>query len=427
MPCAIIASRVSGLRGDGMRVLFWVVAIFAAAAGLVVAARYNTGYALLVLPPYRVELSLNLLAVLVAGSAIVAYMAIRLIAGTLGLPARVRRYRAARRRARQLAALLEALREWLAGRYARAEKVAATVTLDDYAGLAAVIAAKCAHALRAFDRRDEHLLRARTLGEQDDTARTVTEAAFLLDQQHPREALEALQALGPRKHTAALRLEMQAQQVLRNWDAVVPLIDQLERRGVFDAAHAERLRRRARAESFRRKDARMLAESWKKLPDAQRTDPQVAAAAARAYMAAGDANAAQRIIESSLDRNWDAGLVTLYGLCAGDAVRQIERAEKWLQNHAGDATLLLALAQLCARRSLWGKAQSYVEASIAVEETYAAHLEAARLYERAGDGEAANRHYRQSLELAVARIRDTEEARRRLYSLRASDQASPAG
>lgn len=410
-----------------MRVLFWVLAIFALAAGLVVAARYNTGYALLVLPPYRIELSLNLLAILVLGSAIAAYLVIRVVAATVDLPSRVRRYRAERRRSRELGALLEALREWLSGRYARAEKAAASVTLQDYAGLAAVIAAKCAHALRAFDRRDEHLARARTLGEPDETARMVTEAEFLLDQQHPREALEALQALGPRKHTAALRLEMQAQQVLRNWDAVVPLIDQLERRGVFDEAHAERLRRRARAESFRRKDARMLAELWKKLPDAQRTDPQVAAAAARAYMAGGDATGAQRILEASLDRNWDAALVSLYGLCEGDTVRQIERAEAWLRRQPRDATLLLTLAQLCARQELWGKAQSYVEASIAVEETYSAHFEAARLYERAGNLDAANRHYRESLDLAVARIRDTEEARRRLYSLRASAQATPAG
>ena len=409
-----------------MRALFWIVLTFALAAGLVVAARYNTGYALLVFPPYRVELSLNLLALLVVGAAILAYLIVRAVTATVALPARVRRYRAERRRSRELGALLTAVREWIAGRYARAEKTAASVTLEEYAGLACVVAAKAAHALRAFDRRDDHLSRARTFGEHDETARTIAEAEFLLDQQHPREALEALQTLGPRRHTAALRLEMQAQQVLRNWDAVVPLIDQLERRGVFDEAHAERLRRRARAESFRRSDTDRLAELWKKLPDEQRTDPQVAAAAARAYIAGGDAVGAQRILEASLDCTWDATLVSLYGICAGDTMRQIERAEAWLKVHSGDAALLLALGQLCARQGLWGKARSYVDASIAVDANYAAHLEAAHLCERAGDAEAANRHYRESLALAVARIREIEEARRRLYSLRASTQAAPA-
>lgn len=410
-----------------MRALFWILAIFAAAAGLVVAARYNTGYALLVLPPYRVELSLNLLVALVIAAAALTYYLIRGVTAAVGLPERVRAYRAASRRQRELDTLLDALRYWLAGRYGRAEKSAASVTLPGYAGVAAVIAARCAHALRAYERRDQHLERARLLDEADDTARRVAEAEFLIDQQRPREALDVLTALGPRRHTAAVRLEMQAQQTLRNWDAVVPLITQLEKRGVFDAAHAERLRRRAHAESFRRKDIDVLAGLWKRLSDDERCDAQVAAAAARACMVGGDAAAAQRVIEASLERNWDAGLVALYGECAGDAVRQIERAEAWLRQHPRDGALLLALGQLCARQALWGKAQSYVEASIAVDPTYLAHLEAARLAERAGNAEAACRHYRTSLELAVVRIRDTEEARRRLYSLRASTQATPAG
>jgi len=43
-----------------MRGLFWVVGLFAVAVGLVLAARYNNGYVLLVLPPWRAELSLKI-------------------------------------------------------------------------------------------------------------------------------------------------------------------------------------------------------------------------------------------------------------------------------------------------------------------------------------------------------------------------------
>ena len=42
-----------------MKTLFWVVALFALAVGLVVAARYNEGYVLVVFPPYRIEVSVN--------------------------------------------------------------------------------------------------------------------------------------------------------------------------------------------------------------------------------------------------------------------------------------------------------------------------------------------------------------------------------
>ena len=47
----------------------------------------------------------------------------------------------------------------------------------------------------------------------------------------------------------------------------------------------------------------------------------------------------------------------------------IERAESWLKQHPDDAALLLTLGRLCAQQELWGKAQSYLDASIAVEPT----------------------------------------------------------
>ena len=43
-----------------MRALFWLLTLAALAVGLALAARYNDGYVLLVLPPWRAEVSLNL-------------------------------------------------------------------------------------------------------------------------------------------------------------------------------------------------------------------------------------------------------------------------------------------------------------------------------------------------------------------------------
>ena len=42
-----------------MRLLIWVVALFALAVGLTVAARYNTGYMLLVLPGTNARSGMN--------------------------------------------------------------------------------------------------------------------------------------------------------------------------------------------------------------------------------------------------------------------------------------------------------------------------------------------------------------------------------
>ena len=43
-----------------MKGLLWVLALFALAVGISLAAHVNDGYVLLVLPPYRAEISLNL-------------------------------------------------------------------------------------------------------------------------------------------------------------------------------------------------------------------------------------------------------------------------------------------------------------------------------------------------------------------------------
>jgi HemY protein len=237
----------------------------------------------------------------------------------------------------------------------------------------------------------------------------------LLDQRRFQDALLALRAL-PDKHTAALRLELKAQQQARNWQQVLVLIDQLERRSVFDAAQASQLRRYAHAENLKRKaiDLRSLDECWQKIPADQKRDPKVAAAGAQCYLALGGAAQALQIIEQALAAEWDAELVGLYADCEGaDTIRQIERAEQWLKSNPGEAALLLTLGRLCARQELWGKAQNYLEASISVEPLYSAHLVLAQLHDRLGNTDAARRHYRESLDLAVNQLKQMTGGRRR--------------
>lgn len=399
-----------------MRALFWVIAIFALAAGLVVAARYNTGYVLLVLPPYRIELSLNLLLVLLFVAFVAGYLLVRMVSGTVRLPARVHEYRLARRRQKAQATLLEALQEFFAGRYARAEKAAASsIKLGEHAALCAILAARAAHELRAFERRDAYLAQAATLAADDDAVRIVTEAELLLDQRRFQEALDTLRSL-PRKHTAALRLELKAQQAAKNWEQVLALVDQLEKRGVFDVEQAEQIRGHAQAENLKRKalDSRALAEAWQKVPARQKKDTRVAAAAAQCFIALGGCAKAHEIIEQSLNESWDSTLVGLYGECeGGDTLRRIERAETWLKRQSNDAVLLLTLGRLCAQQGLWGKAQSYLEAGIAIEPTYSGLFALAQLQEKLGNADAAHRHFRESLELAVGQLRQLTGGRRK--------------
>ena len=73
-----------------MRALLWGAGLFAVAVGLVIAARYNNGYVLLVLPPWRAELSLNLAIMLALSVFLIAYVLARTIIITATMPSRVR-------------------------------------------------------------------------------------------------------------------------------------------------------------------------------------------------------------------------------------------------------------------------------------------------------------------------------------------------
>ncbi len=399
-----------------MRWVLWILGLFACAVAFALILRFNTGYALLLWPPYRVELSLNLaLLLLIAGFAVV-YLLLRFTFGAIGLPGKVREFRERRRRERTHSLIRQALHAFFEGRYGRAEKAAANaMESGESPALCAVLAARAAHELRHYEQRDSYLARAEKLAPEDGAMRIIATAGMLLDEHRFQEALLALKAV-PEKHTTALRLELKAQQQAKHWEQTLPLIDQLERRGVFDAAHAGQLRGYAHAENLKRKslDLHSLEECWQKIPAPQRRDAKVAGAAARCFMALDDCAQANRIIEQALEVEWDSELAGLYSECAGgEATRRIERAEKWLKNNPREAVLLLVLGRLCAQQELWGKAQSYLEASIAVEPTYSAHLALAQLHEKLGNPDAANRHYRASLELAVAQLKQMTGGRRR--------------
>ncbi len=399
-----------------MRWVFWILGLFALAVAVALALRFNDGYALLVWPPYRVELSLNFLVLLLGAAFVAGYLLVRFIFGAVALPAKVREYRERRRREDSRAILLDAVRAYFEGRFGRSEKSAAGVAeAAETAALGLVLAARAAHELRHYDERDAYLARAEALAPDEPAMRIIAAADMLLDQRRFQEALLELKGL-PEKHTAALRLELKAQQQAKNWEQALQLVDQLERRSVFDATQAAQLRRYAHVENLKRKalDRRALDECWQKIPAEQKRDVKIAAAAALCYLALGGVAQAQQIVEQALAMEWDSELVGLYAECDGpDTIRQIERAEQWLKSNRRDAVLLLTLGRLCARQELWGKAQNYLEASISVEPLHSAHLVLAELHDRLGNADAARRHYRESLDLAVNQLKQITGGRRR--------------
>jgi len=388
-----------------MKTLLWLLAAFALAAGLSVALHENEGYVLFVYSPWRIELSLNLFLVLLVAAFAGAYFVVRAVAQTLQLPAYVRafRIRQGERKARE--ALEQSLQALYEGRFGRAVKLAARAyDLGQWRTLAALVAARASQRMRSFALRDTWIAKARA-GEPDWRQATLTaEAELLLEERRYDEARSVLLELhaGGARHIATLSALLRAEQGLGNWSEVVRIARLLEKRDAMprEALDGIVVNARIATLSLKALDARALAEYWRSIPAAEQRRARIAGAAAGAWMQLGDGRAAQLAIENALAAAWEPELVLLYGECSdNEAIPRIERAEAWLKDRPQDADLLLTLGRLCAKRELWGKARSYLEASIGLSPVRDAHIELARLCDRIGLAGEADRHYRAAAQL----------------------------
>ena len=105
-----------------MKGLIWLLIVFAAAIALALIGRSETGYALFVYPPYRVEVSLVLFVLVAVIGFGLLYVLSRMVHQLIAIPAQLRAYRARRRKARAQGALVAALQSYFEGRYVRAVK-----------------------------------------------------------------------------------------------------------------------------------------------------------------------------------------------------------------------------------------------------------------------------------------------------------------
>ncbi|CAG9934219.1 heme biosynthesis HemY N-terminal domain-containing protein [Candidatus Nitrotoga arctica] len=389
-----------------MKFLVWLLGLFSLAVALKLAA-HNPGYVLLVYPPYRIEVSLTLFVLMMLALFVLGYFTVRLALSAVRLPAYVRQFRIERAHRKGRSAMMEALDAFFEGRFAVAEKAAVrAMELGESSGLNPVIAARAAHELREFERRDAYLASADNESAGVSTMRWMAQAKFNLDQHQPQAALQSLKELresGVKGHVGALHLELRAQQQARNWDAILDVVDQLEKRSAMDSVAVAQIRQQAWLEKIRAHtlDAPALLAIWKSTPGEFKRRPKVVAAAARAFIHQGDCRNARQIITDRLNAAWDSDLVMLYGEClTGEAGSHIEQAEHWLKQHPDDAGLLLVLGKLCLHQGLWSKAQNYLDASNSIVPSSVAYTTLGHLSEKLHQPDEAFKYFQKAMALA---------------------------
>lgn len=387
-----------------MRAALWLLALFGVAVAAALFAGNNQGTITLYWPPYRIDLSLNMVVLLLVGGFVTIYAALRALAALLELPHQARRWRVQQKERAMHSALLDALTHLLGGRFIRSRKAAAAALSQESAlaasgenvphgrqlrALAHLVAAESSHALQDSATRESHLNDALqeapargTAGEQElHEGAQMRAARWSLDDRDASAALERLAALpqGTARRTLALRIKLKATRLARQTQDALETARLLGKHRAFSANAAQSIVRGLATELINSAhDTAQLQRIWLSLELAERNMPELAIHAAQRLATLGG-EAAQ--IRTWLLPVWERMVAQPGALADHHALKLVRALETgldaldapWLarieaaqQANPRDARLQYLAGMACLKRELWGKAQQLL--------TQAAHL-----------------------------------------------------
>ncbi len=337
------------------------------------------------------------------------YLLIRMLFRLLGIPERLhewKRKRGARRARRTLTLGLVGLSE---GKWKEAEKnLTQYVKQSETPLLNYLAAAKAAQQQGAHERRDGYLKQAHLSMPSADVAVGLTQAELQLAHEQYEQALATLrhlQGIAPH-HAYVLKLLKDLYLRLQDWTQLQGLLPELGKRKVISKEELKELEllvyRKLLAKAAAVADPERLTMVWNGIPKAIRAERVLMTDYCGHLMNKGKGGLAEPLLRDMLRHQWDDGLVELYGqLPLEKPAAALTVAESWLEKQPQNPVLLLVLGRLSLQNALWGKARSYLEASIGIRPTTEAYCELGRLLERLGESEEAMRIYRSGLAVAV--------------------------
>lgn len=430
-----------------MRAALWFLALFGMAVAIALFAGNNQGTITVFWPPYRVDLSLNLVVLVLALLFFTLHVALRALAALFAMPGHARSWRIQHQERGMHVALLDALSHMLAGRFIRARKAAEMVLTREsamtrggetlvYSGrlraLSHLLAAESAQSLQDKVAREEHFRQALEQASHHDAQGTreavqLRAARWALEDQDAQAALQWLDELplGASRRTIALRLRLKAARMARQTPLALETARLLAKHRAFSEVAAHGILRGLALELvLTAYDPDQLQSVWNQLEAAERLTPEVAIAAAqRMLKLEGDVDLARtwllpiwermvahpgaltEVQRISLIRVLESSFATAYGTPEAEWLTRIEKAQ--MANPADSALQYLA-GITCMRLQLWGKAQQLLKQSLPrlqdaelERNTWAALAE---LAERRGDVEASTQSWQNAAKAATTRL-----------------------
>jgi HemY protein len=270
-------------------------------------------------------------------------------------------------------------------------------------------AAKAAHELGNYTRRDSYLQKAHDISPENDVVIGLAQAQLQLNQGQLEQALASLghlRELAP-KHPFVLKLLHRLYIHLGDNRALLKLLPILRKAKVIEAEQDYQLQLNSYIQLLTAAESKNegvkgyagLQLFWDNVPKALRNEPRLVYAYIKRLMVYPEAQAEiESLLQKTLNKNWDNELIKLYGLRFTEhPTVQLTKAEAWLKQRVNNAALLLTLGRLSVRCQLWGKARSYYENSLRLESNPETYLAYGQLLEQLGEYDSARENYRNGL------------------------------
>jgi len=429
-----------------MRVALWFLGLFGVAVALALFASGNEGSLALYWPPYRIDLSLNLFAVLLAVCFVLMYLALRGLAVLFAMPGQARQWRLRHQERVMYAALLDALSHLMAGRFIRARKAAELVIARETAltqsgevwseatrlrVLAHLLAAESAQALQDRPSRDGHFQQALAQSALTDAVGTrdgvqLRAVRWSLEDRDIDQALKWLGDLpaGVARRTLALRLRLKVARLAGRQDLALETARLLVKHRAFNGVAASSLLRALALEWIgATHEVDQLLALWAKLDASERALPEVATTAAgRLLRLGGDVSCAldwllpvwQRMLApgQGLSEEQKVFLIRVMENAFSAAGRTIDdvwlaRVEAAQTADPGDPVLQYLAGVACLHLQLWGKAQQLIRQALPrLNDTgllTRAWQVLAELAQRQGDDELAAQAWKNAAQVTLRR------------------------
>lgn len=397
-----------------MKWLFGTLLILVLAVMVGLWAYQDSGYVLIARGYKTVEMSLALFIVLVALGFLVTYFVLRVLINSWHMPTAFRAWRARQRRQRARRDMDRGLIELAQGNWAQAERYLLRHAHDsDIPLLNYLSAARAAQKQNAPQRRDDYLSLAHQSMQGAGFAVQLTQAELQLVHGQLEQSLATLMQLhtASPKHPHVLYLLARIYQLLRSWGDLRELLPDLRKQNVLNPNDLQKLEHLVHRElltlATQHGKLEALRNSWQQIPKSLRQDLDMIRHYVRCLLILKANDDAEALLRDALKKQWDVDLVYIYGLIeASDKDRQLTTAETWLKGHENNPVLLLSLGRLCKRNQLWGKARSYLNASLGIKPHSDAYKELGQLLEQLNEYSEAVECYHQGLLLAAEEKRD---------------------